>query len=87
MFKGDELIYIQIQKTGCTHIASLLSMLFNGEIIEKHNTTTPEQIKSTKYILSSIRNPWDWYLSLWTYGVQGNGALMQRLTKKRSKDL
>ena len=82
MFKCDELIYIQLQKTGCTHIALLLSKLFNGEVIGKHNAVNPEQYKSTKYFISSIRNPWDWYLSLWTFGVQGNGSLMHRLTKK-----
>lgn len=49
MFKCDELIYIQMHKTGCTHIASLLSMLFNGEIIGKHNTATSEQLKSTQF--------------------------------------
>lgn len=70
-----------MQKTGCTHIASLLSNLFNGEQTGKHNAATQAQIMSNKYFISSIRNPWDWYLSLWTYGVQGDGGLMKRLTK------
>ena len=83
MFQCDQLIYIQMQKTGCTHIASLLSSLFNGEQIGKHNAATADQITSNRYFISSIRNPWDWYLSLWTFGVQGNGALMHRLTENR----
>ena len=72
-----------MQKTGCTHIASLLSNLFDGEIIGKHNAATPGQIRSNRYFISSIRNPWDWYLSLWTFGVQGDGALILRLTKEK----
>lgn len=82
MFKSDELIYIQMQKTACTHIAKLLAQLFKGEIIGKHNVATPEQIKSHPYFIGSIRNPWDWYLSLWTFGVSGRGALMYHLTKR-----
>lgn len=71
-----------MQKTGCTHIASLLSSLFDGKEIGKHNAATQDQITNKMYFISSIRNPWDWYLSLWTFGVQGNGALMERLTQK-----
>lgn len=82
MFQCDELIYIQLQKTGCTHIAFLLSKLFQGEQIGKHNAATDDQLASGRYFISSIRNPWDWYLSLWTYGVQGSGGIRYRLTKR-----
>jgi hypothetical protein len=82
MFQCDQLIYIQMQKTGCTHIATLLSNLFDGRQIGKHNAATEDQITSNRYFISSTRNPWEWYLSLWTFGVQGNGALMHRLTKR-----
>jgi len=83
MFVCNELIYIQLQKTGCTHIASLFSKLFDGDVVGKHNAATPEQLESTEYFVSSIRNPWDWYLSLWTYGVQGVGAVRHRLTERK----
>jgi len=83
MFECDQLVYVQMQKTGCTHITSLLSQLFEGRHIGKHYPASEEQISSQKYFLSSIRNPWDWYVSLWTYGVQGNGGLRQRLTEDR----
>lgn len=71
-----------MQKTGCTHIAFLMNHLFEGKRIGKHNAATDQQIESGKYFISSIRNPWDWYLSLWTSGVQGDGALKQRLTTR-----
>ena len=81
MFISNDLIYIQMQKTGCTHIASLLGKIFDGEQIGKHSAATFEQLNSGRYFISSIRNPWDWYLSLWTFGVQGRGGVMHRLTK------
>lgn len=82
MFLCDELIYIQMQQTGCTHIASILGRLVNGELIGKHNPASPDQIRHTRFFLSSIRNPWDWYLSLWTYGVSRKGALWERLVNR-----
>ncbi|MES1942896.1 hypothetical protein PC39_02185 [Salinisphaera sp. PC39] len=82
MFESERLIYIQMQKTGCTHIAAVLSRLFDGRSIGKHNAATQMQLRSGKFFISSIRNPWDWYVSLWSYGVQGNGALMRRLARR-----
>ncbi len=86
MFTTDRFIYIQMQKTGCTHIAKLLSKIFDGKQVGTHNTASKEQIDSDLYFISSIRNPWDWYLSLWTYGVQGRGGVMSRLTKKNRRE-
>jgi len=79
MFITKDFIYIQLQKTACTHIAYLMNKIFDGKQIGKHNSATSEQINSSYYFISSIRNPWDWYLSLWTFGVQGGGGLKNRL--------
>ncbi|SMM97653.1 hypothetical protein SPONL_772 [uncultured Candidatus Thioglobus sp.] len=87
MFKCNELIYIQIQKTACTHIAALLTQLFDGNIIGKHNRASLTEINTTPYFIASMRNPWDWYLSLWTFGVSKRGGLHERLTQKRWQDL
>ena len=51
MFKCDQLIYLQLQKTGCSHIAFLLSKLFDGQIIGKHTPAPQEDIESNTYIL------------------------------------
>ena len=87
MFISDKLVYIQLQKTGCTHIAKLLADLFKGKQIRKHGCATPDQIKEHDYFVSSIRNPWDWYLSLWTFGAQGRGSLRRNLTTKQALSL
>jgi len=80
MFIADSFIYLQLQKTACTHIASILSNLFEGVQVGKHNALTENMLLRNRLILSSIRNPWEWYLSLWLYGVSGRGGLWQRLT-------
>ncbi len=86
MFQSNQLIYIQMPKTGSTHIVSLLSRFIEGEEIGRHNPATPEQLSSQRTFISSIRCPWEWYLSLWSYGVQGRGALMRRVTSRHLLD-
>ncbi len=82
MFLCDDLIYIQLQKTGCTHIAELFNRLFTGKKVGKHNSATYQQLHSDIIFISSIRNPWDWYVSVWAFGVSGRGLLYQNLTRK-----
>ena len=82
MFVTDRLVYLQLQKTGCTHIARLLAQICPGEQVQKHNRLPPELRASGRIILGSIRNPWDWYLSLWSYGCGKKGALYKRLVAR-----
>ncbi len=44
----------------------------------------PESILNTdRLIAGSVRNPWDWYVSVWAYGCDGEGVLYKRLTGSR----
>ena len=77
MFVTDKLIYIQMDKTACTHIASLLSRHIGGQQIGKHNWLDDYETK--KYICGSIRNPWEWYVSTWAFGCQREGTVHGRV--------
>lgn len=82
MIQAEGLAYIHMQKTGGSHITKLLIKTLNGKRVgEMHLPASKEIIETSEYIVSSIRNPWDWYLSLWTFGVSGRGALRRRLNK------
>lgn len=82
MFVSDKLIFIELHKTGCTHIVRLLSGLVEGEQIGKHNQLTEELLRRGIPIIGSIRNPWEWYLSLWAFGCDSKGAVYSALTRK-----
>lgn len=71
MFINDKLIYIELEKTGCTHIIELLKEFLGGIIISKHNRLIGHD--NARTVVGSIRNPWDWYLSLWAYGCTRRG--------------
>jgi len=103
MLITDEIVYLELQKTGCSHTLEILKELYNknSKIIGKHNTY--DYIKKddlgnfeSKLKIGNIRNPWDWYVSLWAFGCQRKGRLYNLVTnqnkgklfsKKRAKSL
>ncbi|MBV9961194.1 MAG: hypothetical protein JO072_03010 [Parafilimonas sp.] len=89
MFISDKLIYLALHKTGCTHVLKLLTSTpeLNGKIIGKHNTiydVTKQDLGdlNSKIKAGNIRNPWDWYVSLWAFGSMGKGGLYDQIVKK-----
>ena len=83
MFVSGNVVFIELHKTGCTHIGKLLSSLMEGRQIGKHNPATPELFRDRRYFLGSIRNPWEWYVSLWSYGCDKKGGLYESVTRGR----
>ena len=88
MLIGDKLVYIELHKTGSSHITKILSSLpsFKNKIYGKHNPfhTIPKSVLTdfnSKIKIGSIRNPWDWYVSIWAFGCLHRGALYYALTK------
>lgn len=81
MFVNDRIIYLQMQKTGCSHIARMLSETVGGQAKEKHSKLT--EPRDGRVILGSVRNPWEWYVSLWAFGCLKTGGVHQRLTVDR----
>jgi len=79
----DKLVFIELQKTGSTHIKQLLRELVGGVNDGKHNTPDERMLQCGKPFIGSVRNPWLWYLSLWSYGCQSKGELFQRLTNEK----
>ncbi len=78
MYVSDDLVFLQLQKTACSHIESILKSCVPGETIGKHGPLTFNP--GRRRIVGSIRNPFDWYVSLWSYGCQGQGAIRTTLT-------
>ena len=79
MLVSDRLIFIQLEKTGCSHIARLLEHIVGGKQEQKHSRIPDSIPTEGKSIVGSIRNPWDWYVSMWSYGCIQAGALYDDL--------
>lgn len=85
LFITDKLIYLQLQKTGCTHISLLFSKCVGGSQKTKHQYLKNYSVD--KFIVGSIRNPWNWYVSLWAFGCAGKGSLNYTLTRRDLFDI
>jgi hypothetical protein len=83
MLITEKLIFFEHQKTGSTHIKGLLKKLVGGENDGKHNVPSEELLASGKKFIASVRDPWAWYLSLWSYGCLQKGELYERLTNEK----
>ena len=93
MVIGENFIYLELHKTGSTHLRKLFKNNFDVSIIGKHNSifevfgNTSNEVLKGKLILGSIRNPFTWYLSLWAYGCNSKGHLFNLKTKISRKNI
>ena len=81
MFISDDLIFLQLQKTAGTHIAALLSTHLGGRMKGKHGPLDFDP--GDRLVVGSVRNPWDWYVSLWSYGCGARGGVQGLLKGTR----
>lgn len=84
MLIADKLVFIEFRNTGASHVEKLLAEIAGGEIDNKARVPTEEQLASGRHMFGSIRDPWGWYLSLWTFGCAQQGELYQRLVNEKS---
>lgn len=85
MIVTDKLVFLQLQKTACTHIARILTESFAGRQLNgKHRPLPRGYHPGSRLIVGSVRNPWDWYVSLWAFGCRRGGGPYRRCTGRRS---
>ncbi|SDR69321.1 hypothetical protein [Christiangramia echinicola] len=89
MLLNEKFIYFELHKTGCTHTRDILKKIpgLDHQVIGKHlgYEAVPEVFKKdfeNKVKIGNIRNPWEWYISLWAFGCKGKGMLYKQLTSK-----
>lgn len=83
MLIAKDFVYLELQKTGCTHIRSVLKDLVGGEVVGKHNRANATLFDAGKTFLGSIRDPWEWYISLWAYGCDRKGEIFKQVTRPK----
>ncbi|MCG3169168.1 MAG: hypothetical protein CALGDGBN_00681 [Pseudomonadales bacterium] len=84
MFVSERVVFVELHKTGGTHIGQWLQRLVGGAQMGKHNRVPPWLRE--RFIMGSVRNPWDWYVSLWAYGCAGSGSVRSQVTRRASID-
>lgn len=80
MFVSDKIVFMELQKTGCTHIRNLLREIVGGQFVERHIQADPRLFTEGRSFLGSVRDPWDWHVSLWAYGCDDKGDFHSNVT-------
>ena len=70
MFIAKNFIYVELPKTATTTVNHWLDALVVGKREGKHNKPVKEHFSGQHKFIATIRNPWDWYLSLWSFGCK-----------------
>lgn len=84
MLIADKLVFIEFRNTGASHVEKLLLKIVGGEVDNTVRVPTEEMLASGRKMFGSIRDPWGWYLSLWTFGCAQQGELYQRMVNEKS---
>lgn len=86
MIFGKNFVFAHLQKTGGTYCTNFLKSEFPNSIITKKKHETMHKFlskeKERNYLIGTIRDPLALYVSLWSYGCQGQGGLFKRLTNR-----
>jgi hypothetical protein len=88
MYESKSFAYLDLQKTGTNFIVDFLNR-FNGEIgaeRRKHKPLVGDDRRDRLYFIS-VRDPLDQYISLFSFGCDGKGALYRKLSQRGSKNL
>lgn len=86
MFISNKICFVEFGKTGCSFIREIFSKKIKDGVLTKiHDSITDELMLSDKIKVGSIRNPYDWYISLWSFGclMQKRDPLFSNLTKRK----
>ena len=84
MLIADKLVFIEFRNTGASHVEKLLLKIVGGEVDNKQKAPPEGVLASGRPVFGSVRDPWGWYLSLWTAGCAQQGDLYQRLTSDKA---
>ena len=85
MHISENLIFMDLHKTGSSFVSQVLSKVVGGRSTEPHLQIRSSDEIYGKKVLGTIRNPWDWYLSLWAYGCDKRGDFYGRVIKSDSR--
>ena len=86
MFISDKICFVELGKTGCSYIRKVLDQNIKlGKLTKIHDQISNDLLNSKKLKIGSIRNPLDWYISLWSFGclMKKKDPLYSNLTSLR----
>jgi hypothetical protein len=88
MHEFETFVYLDVQKTGSSFIASVLKRFSREKLVRKVlHVGVGANYDATKFHFISVRDPFELYLSLYSFGCQRKGKLFTRLCKRGFENL
>lgn len=86
MIEFENFVYLDVYRTGSKHTIKLLRSITTERELRsfRHSSITkggPFATPRGKLVFATVRNPWDWYVSLWSYGANKMEAIRRYLTE------
>ena len=90
MIEYDNFIYLDVYRTGSSHVVDLLGKICEGKPIHavRHASLTrcrPWGTTGGKVVFTAVRNPWDWYVSLWAIGADGKRPIRKPMLEHKAQ--
>lgn len=82
MLNYETFCYLQNQKTACTFVETFLRTFANEKLIRFAKHRTPRRRRKSKFYFVNVREPVDLYKSLFSYGLDKEGAIFTSLRRK-----
>ena len=87
MVYTDDVVFLQLKKCASTHFARIAFDLWGEEnvtYLKKHQRIPNNFDIDDRLVIGSVRNPWDWYVSWFSYGCKDDGARIYRTPSGRN---
>ncbi len=84
MIEFKRFIYLDVHRTGSTHLIHLLRQISEESEIRlwRHYPISAAGYlvrPKGRVVFTTVRNPWAWYVSLWGHGLDGHSAIRRNL--------
>ena len=79
MLQTNTWIYLTVQKTGSTFLSKKLIEIYGQAAFSKDRKHGIQKKSTSKSKIITIRDPFDYYFSLWSYGLDGKGGFSNKL--------
>ncbi len=86
MVFGDKYVFLELARTGSTYARYILKLIPNSfSVGKKHNnynslTKAQKQEFDSKNKIGTVRNPYEYYISLFAFCCEKRGGLYERIT-------
>ena len=78
MLATKDWIYLDLEKTGCTFLRQVLIEIYGANEFTCSEQHKPQTFKSSLPKILTIRQPTEYYFSLWSYGLDKQGGFYKK---------